>query len=535
MARKKAVKKSGSPVAKKSGSPVAKKPSSHMVKVRVLKADGTREPDVFPSQQIEPDKFKGMYGTSLVMPPYNFQQLSSLSEMHPVHGAALEQKAADILGQGPHWESITPEASEEQHAALEAWLHGLEREATLSEALSAVLQDYETFGWGILEVLRDVNNVVRGLVHAPAQTVRAHIDRKRLVQVVNERRVWFRRWGAYDDKSDPILSASGNRAPPSTGHEKLANDMLVFRKTSRRSAVYGVPGYVSAIGHIAMSLAARDYNVAFFGNAREPRFMFIAEGPDEEEVDACLDQLEEALSTQHGEPHRNLLVGAIGGVKITVEKMTAVGNDEHFTRLTETSDGKILIAHRIPADRLGAAAKGALGGSVTREVSEVYRDAVVAPTQQMIVDRLNKFILKEFRMPDSAAGSSSLELEWRLALDPLDLSSEPEDVKTTTEMIKADLITLNEGRERLGYVTKGEEFDVTWSVYLKTQGLAPEAVAASRAGLTDAMHERLDDIDGLLHRVTTRLDLEEAAIEDLEAGASSAEEQGGHNDASASS
>ena len=505
-----------------------KKPSGRMVKVRVIKEHGGQGPDVFPSQQIEPDKFTGMYGTSLVMPPYNFQQLSSLSEMHPVHGAALEQKAADVLGQGPHWESITPEASEEQKQALEAWLLGLEREATLSEALNAVLQDYETFGWGILEVLRDVNNIVRGLVHVPAQTVRAHIDRKRLVQVVNERRVWFRRWGAYEDKAAPILSASGNRAPEKTGYEKLANDMLVFRKTSRRSAVYGVPGYVSAIGHIAMSLAARDYNVAFFGNAREPRFMFIAEGPDEEEVDACLDQLEEALSTQHGEPHRNLLVGAIGGVKITVEKMTAVGNDEHFTRLTETSDGKILIAHRIPADRLGAAAKGALGGSVTREVSEVYRDAVVAPAQQMIVDRLNKFIRKEFGAPDDPG-----DLDWRLALSPLDLSSEPEDVKTTTEMIKSDLITLNEGRERLGYATGGEEFDVTLSVYLKAQGLAPGAVAASRAGITDAMHERLDDIDGLLHRVTTRLDLEEAAIEDLEAGASSVEEQGGNDDASA--
>ncbi|KKM14514.1 hypothetical protein LCGC14_1705430, partial [marine sediment metagenome] len=102
-------------------------------------------------------------------------------------------------------------------------------------------------------------------------------------------------------------------------------------------------------------------------------------------------------------------------------------------------------------------------------------------------------------------------------------------------MVKADLITLNEGRERLGYGARGEEFDVTLSVYLKVQGLAPGAVAASRAGITDAMHERLDDIDGLLHRVTTRLDLEEAAIEDLEAGASSVEEQGGHNDASTSS
>lgn len=477
--------------------------SGQIVKVRIARARGKPAVDVFPSQQVEPDAFVGQYGTQLVVPPYNFSQLSNLAEMHPVHGAALEQKAADILGQGLHWESIHPNPDQGQKDALNAWLLGLESEATLSETLSAALQDYETFGWGILEVLRDTNSKARGLVHAPSQTFRAHIDRKRLVQIINERRIWFRCWGAYDKKADPILSASGNRAPAGTSQDKLANDLLVFRKASRRSAVYGVPGYVSAIGHIAMSLAARDYNVAFFGNAREPRYMFIVEGPNVAEVDATLDTIEEALNTQHGEPHCNLMVGAIGGCKVQVEKLTDVGNDEHFTRLTETADGKILIAHRIPADRLGAVVRGTLGGSVTKEVSEVYRDAVIGPMQQIIVDRLNKFILKEYGELNNLS-----ELQWKLALDPLDLSDEPEDVKTAVELVKFDLITLNEGRARVGYEPI-DDGDVTLSVYLQAHGIT--SAVQNRAGdrLTDAMHDRLDVIDSAIQRLVTSRDMEE--------------------------
>ena len=472
--------------------------SVSVVKVRVLKAKGDTALPELPSQQLEPDLFKNLYGSvGLVKPPYSFEQLSILADRHPVHGASVEQKAADILGRGPQWEGkeSVADPDSEQRERLREWLSGLERDATLIEMLDAMLQDYETFGWGILEVLRDTNAVARGLVHVPAQTVRAHIDRKRLVQVVGTKRVWFRRWGAFTTEDQPVLSANGNRAPKGTNVEKVANDMLVFKKPSRRSAVYGVPGYVSAIGHIAMSLAARDYNIAFFGNAREPRYMIIAEGTDEENVDATLDMLEEALSTQHGQPHRNLLIGAIGNTKIRIERMTAVGNDEHFTRLTDTADGKILLAHRMPADRLGAVTRGTLGGSITREISQVYRDAVITPTQQMIADRLNRFAMTEFAATEAGEGQ---ELEWRLQLDPLDLSDEAEDTKTTVELLKSDAITLNEGRERLGYPER-DDMDVTLSVYLKEHGAAaPAGGAVENARIAGAVHERLDEIDTLL-------------------------------------
>ncbi|KKN68936.1 hypothetical protein LCGC14_0445930 [marine sediment metagenome] len=483
------------------------------VKVRVLKAKGDKAPPDLPSQQVEPDKFENVYGdVGLVKPPYSFEQLSILAEKHPVHGASVEQKAADILGRGPHWESkeAVADPNEEQREKLRGWLSGLERDATLGEMLNAMLQDYETFGWGILEVLRDVSGKARALVHVPAQTVRAHIDRRRLVQIVGIKRVWFRRWGAYGKEDLPILAANGNRAPKGTSVERLANDMLVFKKPSRRSAVYGVPGYVSAIGHIAMSLAARDYNIAFFGNAREPRYMVIAEGTDEENVDATLDVLEEELSTQHGQPHRNLLIGTVGNTKIRIEKLTAVGNDEHFTRLTDTADGKILIAHRMPADRLGAVTRGTLGGSITKEISQVYRDAVITPSQHLTADRLSRFAEVE---------SEEEELDWRLQFDPLDLSDESEDVKTTVELLKADAITLNEGRERLGYGPR-DDCDVTLSVYLKEHGAPPSAPVENRASdrVAGAVHERLDVIDSMLleHRAAQALHEEEEPHGDSE-------------------
>jgi len=351
------------------------------------------------SKQLTEDPFANVaaYGTMVCTPPYSMEQLVLLAESHPVHAAALEQKAMDVIASGVQLEPTEDDAAEEHKDAIMAWLNGLATDATFIEILNAMWLDYETVGWGVLEIGRDPSGVVKKMWHVPAHTVRAHQDNKRYAQMSHGKIVWFKRWNAMTEN---ILTSDGRVAWEGVGHDKLANEFLVFRKPSRRSTWYGIPTYIAALGHITLAIAARDFNIKFFSNAREPRHMIVISGVHEEKVDALLEDLGEELKTQHGagtDPHRNLLLALSGGqVDVVIKSMALPQNDLHFTRLLELTDRNILIAHRMPPDRLGFTTRGSLGGSVTADIIFAYKNGVIAPGQAVLADRLNRFLNEEY-------------------------------------------------------------------------------------------------------------------------------------------
>ncbi|PEN00876.1 phage portal protein, partial [Bacillus wiedmannii] len=64
------------------------------------------------------------------------------------------------------------------------------------------------------------------------------------------------------------------------GTEK-AGEVIVIRKFGSRSSYYGIPNYVSSIGSIVGSQAARDYNIDFFTGKTIPDSILFLEGVDE--------------------------------------------------------------------------------------------------------------------------------------------------------------------------------------------------------------------------------------------------------------
>lgn len=462
------------------------------------------------SKQLTEDPFSGMVGyeSQIRKPPYSFEQLVLLAEAHPVHGAALEQKAVDVVGSGPVLVPRDVDAPEAQKFEIEEWLEGLTEQATITELLNTMWLDHDTVGWGMLEVSRDPQQKARKLFHVPAQTVRAHSDKKRLVQIRQGRQAWFKRWGIGLEEV-PMLLSTGRKAPDNTGEEKLANEALLFVRPSRRSTWYGIPGYVSAIGHLTLAVEARDYNIQFFANSREPRLIFIVSGTDEESLDDTLDELEQSLRTQHGQAHRNLLLPLTGDATVKIERITAIQNDLHFTKLMEVTERNILIAHRMPPDRIGAVMRGMLGGNATQNINRVYKSAVVAPAQAMLLDRLNRFMWIEFARFKGAKNPKSVQ--WKFALEDLDLSDEQLDVQIVVTKVKHNLVTLNEGRELLGMERKEEFGELTLAEFLSQN--APQASAAMAKLLADeqdmlatgrslaAIVERMDQIDEQLEEL----------------------------------
>ena len=401
----------------------------------------------FPSKQID-DQFSGVpsYGELIKPPPYSFEQLISLSESHPTHAAALEQKAADVIADGFHvslrkeYESDANIDTDEAKNVIE-WWEGLFDEFTSTETLLAMWEDYEITGWGLLEVVRDVDNVVRRLIHIPSYTMRVTEDGYRFVQIRDGQTVWFKRWGLGKDFQ--IMANSGRKAAENAKFENLANEVLVFRKPSRVSHWYGTPMYISSMGFILLALAARNFNIRFFENFREPRHLIMVSGL-EQDVDTVMREMVDTWQQQlKDNPHSNVILPIHGtDVEIQIEQMATDQNDFHFTEMLELADTEIMISHRMPPDRLGVVKRGLLGGDVTHMMNQIYKSGVVDRSQSLLETRLQKFVEAEF------AGGE--RMKHHVDFMDLDIADFEMDVEQATSLVGDNMITINEGRVIIG-------------------------------------------------------------------------------------
>jgi hypothetical protein len=401
----------------------------------------------FPSKQIIQDPFTELnsYGGAIPQPPYAMEQMVVLAESHPIHGAAIEQKVSDVIASGPKFVPINAElADPDMQTALEQWWRSLFEDFTDTETLSIIWKDYLTVGWGGFEVARDLKGIARKIYHVPGHTMRASVTQDKYVQMRNGKLVWFQAW----NKPGQIYLRTGYNAPPDADPQKLANEFLMFKKPSVRSTWYGIPGYIPALGHITLATAARDYNILFFENSREPRYVFIVSGLDED-VDQMLDDLEKALVTQHRDPHRNLLLPFVGDAKVTINPLADKQTDGQFANLMSNCDESILVAHRMPQDRLGITRKGFLGGS----------DALIG-------DRLNRFMNVEFPKSVGKVYDPKNPLNYLISFEQLDITDEGSDTNITVAQVANNLITLNEGRVKLGLAKNPAFANMTQSEYV---------------------------------------------------------------------
>lgn len=394
-------------------------------------------------QEVNDDPFK--YGPNgLQEPPYNMELLVHLAEKHQVHSASLEQKSADIAGTGWEWEKAAEDADEDDRKAMEDWLDGLadpDRDETTAEIIHGAWLDVETVGHGTVEIARDSEGKVQKIFSMPAHTTRFHKDGVRLAQGEAGKRNWFKRWIPGDFAKRQVKKKGGELG--TFDFEERGNDILVLRRPTRRRSWYGVPTYVSAVGWISLSLSARDDNIHFFNNRREPRWAVILENIEDD--DGSLEEaLRQAFSTSLKEPHRNVFIPIEGNGKIHWQKMTDDAKDMSFERLQERADAAVLIGHRMPPDRLGMVRVGPLGGNAVVAASRIYKEAVVMTSQELLQLRINRFIQNEGPVDADKAK------KWKWKPKELDITEQAEDVTVWGQAFQSNLAKLNEARQKIG-------------------------------------------------------------------------------------
>jgi len=416
--------------------------------LKVLKAEAVGAKDEAASKQLNDD---WEYNRSeLQEPPYPPEQLVYLAETHQTHDSALQQKTQDVIGAGWTWDKIDDAASEDLHDELDAWFHSIgddaTKDCTTHETLNAAWDDLETIGWGAIEIARDVDHVVKHIYHVPAHTTRFRTDGVRIAQRRGNKTVWFKRWIPGDDRV--VNAETGAIGEPGSFPEgSVGNEVLILKRASRRSSWYGIPSYISALGWIILSTAARDDNILFFQNAREARWAIVLSNlEDDDDLD---EKLRSAFQVDLKDPHRNIIIPISGPGTITFQNMMDNGanRDMSFERLQSRADTAILIAHKMPPERLGLAKAGPLGGDIVMTTTEVYKEAVVSPSQELLAVRINRFIQAEY---PEGPGIEGEPLPWRWQPDELDLTEEKSDVDTSATAFKANITRLNEARDKIG-------------------------------------------------------------------------------------
>ncbi len=396
------------------------------------------------SNAMPEDQFGAVNIAGLQEPPYSLEQLVYLAETHPVHSAAIEQKTVDVCGTGWDWEPIDEDqdADPELRAQIIEWFESLAPDdEDMAEVISAVWDDVETTGWGLAEIVRDPQGIARRIYHVPGHTVRAHRDGYRLVQMRGTGRVWFRRWGAADinGKRIEVDAKTGSKTKISTP----ANDLFVVKKRSRRSSWYGIPGYISGIGYLTLALAARDDNLLYFQNRREPRWAIVLTNLDNDPQ--IEEDIRRAFTVDLKQPHRNIILPITGDGKVEFTQLSGKQPvDGTFDKLAERADKAILIAHRIPGERLANTQIGNLGGNLAADVNRIYKEGVVSPSQELYDSRLNKLIKEEYTL---AFGE---EPTLQIKLDDLDIDTERSDADLALLLFHGDMLTLGEARHKLG-------------------------------------------------------------------------------------
>jgi PBSX family phage portal protein len=404
-------------------------------KVFVLDQGGQQiGPAISPSKQIDPDSFSNAYTVlQLVEPPVSMEQLVALEELHPVHGACVKQKVTDVVGSG--WEWVTDE-TDLLFTPDETWDEFADEGISMHETIAAVYDDFANTNNGYIEVSRTAEGKPANLYHVPSRSVRIHISKEKFAQEsISGQRVWFKRWGIKGD----ILKDSGATAPPGTPGDQLANDLIWITATNGKS-VYGTPEWVAAVGWLMLALAVRDYNLLFFRNNREPRWVVILSDIDTD--DGIQQAIQQAFAVDLQQPHKNLIIPVEGGGKITFQRLSDTASEASFLKLLEVCDTEILVSHRLPPERIGLARVGPLGGNVAFASNKIYREGVVRPAQRLLESRLNNFLQTE--MPDIFGN-------WVIHFKEMDLAEEELDLASAVNAFRNYIVTLDEARIKAGW------------------------------------------------------------------------------------
>lgn len=395
------------------------------------------------SNQIPSDLFEAKYNkNNLVEPLYNPEGLAQLLEKNTYHYRSVKTKARDVAGLGwlliPREDIENPDQSQKDVA--ENFLTNCNPNETLTEINDKIMVDHEATGNAFYEIIRNEKNEIVGIEHIPAHTMRVHSDMKRFVQIRGQNEVWFKKFGLEDH----VHYATGEISAD-VEFTNRATEVMHLKNYTSRSDFYGIPDVVPALGSILGDMERQEYNTSFFENHAIPAYAVTVTGAELDEDTES--QIRKFFQQDVKKANHSTLVLAASNepgdetpVEFKFEALSTDTKEASFRMFRQDNRDEILSAHGVPPYRAGVTIEGQLGGSSAAESTEIYKQSIIKPKQEMLESRINRFILQD------GLGIT----DWKFEFAEIDTRDEDKEIERLKSLFDMGYYSPNGLREERG-------------------------------------------------------------------------------------
>lgn len=396
------------------------------------------------SKEINPGTvYRNGYGLfDVITPPWNVYQLANYYDTSFANHAAIDAKVENIVGLGYEFEvsprtmlrlESTMDDAQIQRARnrierakieMRDWLESLNDDDSFTRTMQKVYTDMQATGNGYLEIGRTTRGEIGYVGHIPATTMRVRRLRDGYVQIIGQKVVYFRNFGATNP--NPVTTDS------------RPNEIIHFKQYSPLNTFYGVPDIISAINSLHGDQLASQYNIDYFSNKAVPRYVVTLKGAklSADAEDKMFRFLQTGLK---GQSHRTLYIPLPGDTdtnKVEFE-MKPIENgiqEGSFERYRKQNRDDVLIAHQVPLSKLGGGDSGAIAAALAQD--RTFKEQVARPAQRDLEKLINKIIREK---------TDILELKFK----ELTLTDEIAQSQILERYVKTQIITPNEARQVL--------------------------------------------------------------------------------------
>jgi PBSX family phage portal protein len=387
--------------------------------------------------------YRNAYGIfDIITPPYDVYQLAGYYDTSFANHAAIDAKVENIVGLGYDFIisdrtlmrlEIEEDASKVSRARsrierakieLRDWMESLNSDDSFTTTMEKVYTDVQATGNGYIEVGRTTNGQIGYIGHIPATTVRVRRLHDGFVQIIANKVVYFRNFGASN--KNPVTQ------------DPRPNEIIHIKDYSPLNTFYGVPDIISAMPSLIGDGFASQYNVDYFQNKAVPRYIVTLKGAQlsQEAEDKLFRFLQTGLKSQN---HRTLYIPLPGDsdmnkVEFRMEPIEAGVQEGSFHQYRQQVRDDILIAHQVPLSKLGGGEAANIAAALAQD--RTFKEQVARPAQRNLEKILNKIIREK---------TDVLEFKF----NELTLTDELAQSQILTNYVKNQIMAPNEARDAL--------------------------------------------------------------------------------------
>lgn len=401
--------------------------------------DGARSKEINPGEV-----YRNGYGLfDVITPPWNLYELANYYDTSFANHAAIDAKVENIVGLGYDFEvsqrtMMKLESSDDQAAVERArrrierakvemrdWIESLNDDDSFTHTMTKFFTDVQATGNGYLEIGRTTKGQIGYIGHIPATTMRVRRIRDGYVQIIGNKLVYFRNFGAKN--------------PNPLTNDPRPNEIIHYKEYSPLNTFYGIPDIMSAITSLQGDQLSSQYNIDYFGNKAVPRYVVTLKGAKltEDAEDKLFRFLQTSLK---GQSHRTLYIPLPGDSDQTkVEfKMEPIENgvqEASFKEYRKQNRDDILIAHQVPLSKIGGSDSSSIASALAQD--RTFKEQVARPAQKNLEKMLNKIIREQTDILD-------------FKFNELTLTDEIAQSQILERYVKNQIMVPNEARSLLG-------------------------------------------------------------------------------------